>query len=128
MKILKMLLMIIIFLAGYAAGNFIPWNGFGEKEKGITGPAKFEVTLLTEDNKPVVNLEVDVAEKPGPPLIGGSSITNENGVATFNIKPGNYFVYFNSGNFPQNLEEPKPQQVQVNEENINKETIVIKAK
>lgn len=129
MKIVKVLVVIIIFILGYVLGNFLPWSGFGEQGgKGITGSAKLEVTILMENNKPVANLEVDVAEKTGPPQLGGTAETNENGVATFNIQPGDYFIYFNSGNFPQNLTEAKPLPIQVIEGNISKTTIILKAR
>lgn len=128
MKIVKILVVIIVFLLGYALGNFLPFSGFGEQGKGITGSAKLEVTILMENNKPVANLEVDVAEKPGPPQLGGTAETNENGVATFNIQPGNYFIYFNSGNFPQNLKESSPQQIQISEGSVSKTTIILKSK
>lgn len=128
MKIVKILVVITIFLLGYALGNFLPFSGFGEQEKGIAGTAKLEVTILAENNKPVANLEVDVAEKPGPPKLGGTAETNENGVATFNIQPGNYFIYFNSGNFPQNLKEGEPRPIQVIEGSVSKTTITLKSK
>lgn len=129
MKVLKIVFpLILVFVVGYALGNLLPFSGFGEQGKGITGTAKLEVTILAENNKPVANLEVDVAEKPGPPKIGGTAETNENGVATFNIQPGNFFIYFNSGNFPQSSKEPSPQQIQVGEGSVSKTTIVLKAK
>lgn len=128
MKIIKIVLAVVIFFLGYAAGNFFPWSGFGEKGAGISGSAKLEVTILAQNNQPVTNLEVDVAEKLGPPLPGGSVVTNGNGVATFNIKPGNYFIYFNSGNFPSNLKEPALQQIQVAEGSVSKTTITLQSK
>lgn len=128
MKIVKILTVIIIFLLGYAIGNFLPLSGFGEQKGGIMGSAKLEVTILDENSKPVTSLEVDVAKKPGPPQRGGTAMTDQNGIATFNIQPGDYFIYFNSGNFPQNLQEPEPQPIQTNEGNISKKTIILKTK
>jgi hypothetical protein len=135
MKILiKVILVLAVFAVGYALGNLFPWSGFGrggtakDAGPGITGSAKLEVTILDENNKPVSNLEVDVAEKPGPPLPGGSSVTNENGVANFSIKAGSYYVYFNSGNFPQNLKEPAVRKIEVSEGSLNEITINLKSK
>lgn len=130
MKILKILVVVVIFILGYALGNFFPWSGFGGTGAGvgIKGSAKLEVTILSGNNQPVANLEVDAAEKPGPPLPGGSVMTNGNGVATFNIQPGNYFIYFNSGNFPQNFKEPALQQIQVSEGSVSKITINLQSK
>jgi hypothetical protein len=130
MKIIKILVVIGVFILGYALGNFLSFSGFGNNNggAGILGAAKLEVTILDENNKPVANLEVDVAEKPGPPQRGGSAMTDKNGVSTFNIQPGNYFVYFNSGNFPQNLKEGSPQPVQVSEGSTSKVTVILKSK
>jgi len=131
MKILKFVVpLVIIFIIGYALGNFLPWSGFGGTDAGIgiKGSAKLEVTILSDNNQPVANVEVDVAEKPGPPLPGGSAMTNGNGVATFNIQPGNYFIYFNSSNFPQNFKEPALQQIQVSEGSVSKVAINLQSK
>lgn len=133
MKVAKIVGVIIVFVVGYAVGNFFPFSGFGKNAGseggiGIKGSAKLEVTILDSSSKPVTNLEVDVAEKPGPPLPGGDSLTNQDGVATFNIKPGNYVIFFNSGNFPQNLQESEIQPIQVVEGSVNKKTITLKSK
>lgn len=130
MKFLKIILpLLLVFVVGYILGNILPWSGFGNNgETGILGSAKLEVTILNENNSPVPNLEVDVAEKPGPPQMGGTAQTDKNGVATFNIQPGNYFIYFNSGNFPQNLKEGEPQPIQVSEGSVSKTTIILKSK
>ncbi len=127
--LLKTFLVLVVFISGYALGNYIPWSGFSfSGGESIAGSAKLEVTLQMDNGQPVADVEVDLAEKPGPPKKGGVAVTNENGIATFSIQPGNYVIYFNSGSFPQNLEEPKPQSVQVSEENISKKIIVLKTK
>lgn len=127
--ILKIAVIIAIFILGYTAGNFIPWSGFSfSGGESIAGSAKLEVTLQMDSGQPVADVEVDLGEKPGPPPKGGVTVTDKNGMATFSVQPGNYFIYFNSGSFPKNLQEPEPQQIQVSEENISKKTIILKTK
>lgn len=129
MKIVKILMVIAVFFLGYMAGNFIPWNGFSfSGGESISGSAKLEVTLQLDNGQPVSNVEVDLGEKPGPPKRGGVAVTDENGLAVFSVQSGNYVIYFNSGKFPKNLQEPEPQSIQVSEEGVNKKTIVLKTK
>jgi hypothetical protein len=92
------------------------------------GDARVEIGLFMDNGQPVANVEVDLAEKPGPPPKGGVAVTDENGIAVFNVQPGNYFVYFNSGKFPKNLQEPEPQPIQVDKEAVNKKTIILDVK
>jgi len=128
----KILIIIIIsLLIGYALGNLIPFSGFNFLkifQKGIEGTAKLEITLLMDNGTPLANIEVDVAERPGTPPSGGISYTDENGIAVFNIKPGQYYIFFNSNSFPENLIIPDPEPIQVQEEIINQYTIQVKAK
>ena len=127
--ILKVILIFAIFILGYIVGNLIPWSGFSfSGAESIDGAAKLEVTLQMDSGQPVADVEVDLAEKPGPPKRGGVAPTNENGVATFSVQPGNYVIYFNSGSFPKNLQEPEPQPIQLSEENVSKKTIILKTK
>lgn len=96
---------------------------------GIRGDAALEVTVLTENQNPVANLEVDVAEKTGAPPEGGVATTNERGVAAFSVQPGNYVIYFNAGNFPQNLKYPQDSTpVKVEAEKLNRETVILKSR
>ncbi len=121
--------MLVIFISGYALGNIFPWNGFSfSGGESIAGSAKLEVILQMDNGQPVANVEVDLGEKPGPPKKGGVSVTNENGKATFSVQPGNYFIYFNSGSFPKNLQEPEPQPIQISEENVSKKAIILRTK
>jgi len=71
-----------------------------------------------------------VAEKPGQPPEGGVGETNKQGLATFYIKPGNYYIFFNSNNFPPDLKYPveKMIPVKVEEGKINQATIILKSK
>lgn len=134
----KLILIAVIFLlAGYVLGSFFPVNlgGSGEErrefslpqliKRGIEGDAQVEIILLMDTGTPLANVEVDLAEEPGPPPIGGVSLTDENGIAVFNVKPGNYFVFFNDINFPQNLKTPEAQPIEVKEGIVNQKTITL---
>jgi hypothetical protein len=138
MKVAKIVGVVIVFVVGYAVGNFLPFNGFGTGKQSTTSTSsnlpsvssaqnqtQLKIKAVTKTGSPVSQLEIDVAEKPGPPPQNGAEITNENGVAIFNIEPGNYFVYFNSGNFPKNLKEPKPERIQIVSGNANEKTITL---
>jgi uncharacterized GH25 family protein len=121
MKIRLILLLIVVFILGYIAGNISPlpfFQFFGN----IKGENELRVKILSE-GKPVKNLEVDVAKKPGPPPKGGVAITNENGIATFYLESGKYHVFFNAANFLKNLEYPAPKQIVVEEGKVNEYTI-----
>jgi len=125
----KIFLLIIGIILGYLIGNFLPpVNLFQfleeEKKESIIGNCELRVAIFSED-MPIKDLEVDIAKQPGPPPEGGVFYTDDNGIATFNLKPGKYFLYFNSSNFPQNLEYPEPQEVLVEEGKINKITVEI---
>jgi len=116
---------IIVIIAFYGTYQFI--NPLSSLDIG--GNTTLNVTVLTELQKPVVNLEVDLAEKAGPPPSGGTANTNNQGVATFSVKPGDYVVYFNTLNFPKNLEYPQDSQpVHTTEGKINQATVVLKSK
>ncbi len=130
MKVLKYILVLFIALVVFYVGAIL--LGFNlpkpaSLDKGIEGNAELRVTLLMDNNlkNPLPNIEVDVAEKLGQPLKGGVAITNEQGVATFKVKPGSYYIFFNSGAFPKNLAEPEPQQVTVSEGGTNEKTILV---
>ncbi len=130
MKIFKFVLVFIVAVAiFYAAaillGANLPKPAF--LEKGIVGNAELKVTLLMDNNvkNPLPNVEVDLAGKPGQPPEGGTAITDESGVATFKVKPGNYFIYFNDNAFPKNLKVPELEQIVVSEGVSNKKTILI---
>jgi hypothetical protein len=132
MKYVGLILAIIVaLLAGYVFGNIVPFEGFSDAEKGISGDTNLTVKLVSEDEKPLSNIEVDVGEKSGPPTEGGSVVTNEQGIAVFALKPGNYVIFFNMTNFPKNLDFPQgmPETpVLVSSGTINEITLILKAK
>jgi len=112
---------IFIFILGYLAGNIFPLPFFQFFGK-IKGENELRIKILSE-GKPVKNLEVDVAKKPGPPPKGGVANTDENGIATFYLESGKYYVFFNAANFPKNLEYPAPKQIVVEKGKVNEYTI-----
>ena len=128
MKNLGLIITVIIaLLIGYVIGNIFPFL----PGKSIEGNAKLEVKLVMDNGTPLSKIEVDVGEKPGPPPTGGFAVTNEKGIATFNIRPGNYVIYYNLSTFPKNLEWPERGpgiKVQVDENKVNEKTIMIKTK
>ncbi len=132
MKNFKTVLAILtVFLAGYAAGNFVPFSGWTFSGKSIEGDARLEVKLVLDNGQPLTKIEVDVAEKPGRPPKGGMTVTDESGVASFNIRPGTYVIYFNLGTFPKNLDWPEggPEtNVLVSEGAVTQKTLVLKTK
>jgi hypothetical protein len=128
-KILKLVLIALFILVVYVAAILLGFNlpkpAF--LDNGIEGKAELQVTLLMNNNvrNPLANIEVDVAEKPGPPPKGGVAATDENGIATFKIKPGDYYIYFNDNSFPGNLAVPAPKQVTVVEDKITTKQFLI---
>ncbi len=131
MKKLGLILVFIGIFVGYVVGNLFPFTGFSFPGRSIEGKAKLEVKLVLDNGTPLSKIEVDVGEKTGPPAKGGVAVTNEQGVASFNIVPGNYVIYFNLGTFPKNLEWPQggPEtKVQVSEGVANEKTLILKAK
>ncbi|MDD5071923.1 MAG: hypothetical protein PHQ42_04285 [Patescibacteria group bacterium] len=136
-KTTLILTVIICLVAGYALGNFFPLNIFARsqlssqfnlpilEDKGIQGDARLEVILKMDDGRPLNNVEVDVAEEPGPPPIGGVAISDDNGLAVFDIKSGNYFIFFNDNNFPKNVKNPEAQAVEVKAGEVNQKIIIL---
>jgi hypothetical protein len=125
---LVLVILVILYAGAIFAGFNLPKPAF--LDKGIEGSAELKVTLLMDNNvkNPLSNIEVDVAEKPGQPPKGGAAITNEQGVATFKIKPGSYVIYFNNMNFPKNLSVPESQAITVVDDKINEKILLITTK
>lgn len=139
-KLHVILIAVIAFLLGYLAGNALPLGSGSTAQKsafslpifadqGIKGNAVVHVTLEMKDTaNPLSNVEVDLAEKPGQPPVGGTALSDESGLAVFNVKPGTYSIFFNSNNFPKNLQMPETQEIEVKEGQINKAKILISLK
>ena len=121
--ILRISLVIALLLGGYVLGSFFPFTGFLRTDNGIEGNAELKITVLRPDNSPASNLEVDIAVEPGTPRPGGIEKTDSKGVATFHIKPGTYYIFFNANNFPKDLLSKKEIQVTVVENETTNQTI-----
>ncbi|MDD2696964.1 MAG: hypothetical protein PHE52_02295 [Candidatus Pacebacteria bacterium] len=133
LDVILILLAVVCFngLRGLYQGMVPQGENQGESQlENIVGDAELRVTILTENQTPVAGVEVDVGEGPGKPPEGGSIDTNEQGMAIFSIKPGNYVIYFNTYKFPANLEQPTGGQVPIAVEagQINQKTIILKSK
>lgn len=128
MKITKILLVIFLLLIGYILGSIFPLNIPRLAGKSIEGNTELQVKALTDNGQPIPKLEIDVDVRPGPPSKGGVAATDENGVAVFKLKPGNYVIYFNGTNFPQNLNRIDDVPVTVVEGQVNEKTLYFKAK
>jgi uncharacterized protein YneF (UPF0154 family) len=127
-KITLILSIVICLVIGYVLGNFFPFDKIFSKiesEENIQGDTQLTVTAkMAGANTPVPNLEIDLAEEPGPPPVGGIALTDESGIAKFNVQPGTYLIYFNQANFPENLIAPESEQITVSEGAVNKKEIV----
>lgn len=118
---------IVLFIAGYLLGSWRPLSGFIPNPDNIKGNTELKITILDPAGKPVSNLEVDLSEKNGPPAEGGVQKTDNSGIATFNVKPGHYFVFFNTTNFPEKYQVPRESEIDVIEGQSNGVTILLKA-
>ncbi len=143
-KLIIALFIAVSLLIGYLAGNIFPLKsnsseGLAEDKKpfslfqpddqGIKGEDKLQVILEMEDTgNPLNNVEVNLAKEPGQPPLGGTALSDEKGIATFNIKSGNYFIFFNSSNFPGNLQIPEPRSIEVKSGEVNQITLPINLK
>jgi len=132
MRFIKFFLVAICFLlVGYLIGNFFPakFLQFSQPEEEIATESELEVKILLEDGTPIPNLEVDIDSKV-PPSVTSMLITetDENGIAKFTLKPGKYFIFFNALNFPEDLENPFPKQIEVKKEIVNETVITLKKK
>ena len=126
MKIVGLVaLALALFVGGYVLGSYFPVSGLLSGQKSIKGDSELKVTVLDYANQPVSNLEVDVANENEPPTADGVRKTDANGIATFNLKPGHYYVFFNTINFPQNFQVPRETEIDVTEGQTNSKTIIL---
>ena len=130
MKIAKLFLILLVlgvllYLGAVYLGFNLPIPSF--MEDNIEGDAQLTVTLLMDNNvnDPLANIEVNLAPEPGKPPKGGVALTDDKGVATFNIKPGDYYIYFNELSFPKNLVMPETSAINVAENVTNEKTILV---
>ncbi len=105
-------------------------ESIGDEPEFLIGDEVLEVIILNDKNQPLEKIEVDLWKKEtlaGPPDTG-YSFTNENGKVVFNVPIGEYFIGFNSINFPTNLSQPERFLVEVREGGVNSQTIVLELK
>ena len=122
MRLDIILLLILVFLLSTLYKFMIPQ----EPSYDISGQTRVGITLLNENQQPLTNIEVDLGDKPGTPPSGGRQLTNSKGVATFFLKPGKYFIYFNDKSFPKELMKPVDLlQINVEEGKQNTKTIIL---
>jgi len=136
MKVLKFVFIaIVFFFLGYVVGNLFPSGIISQIgpfigiSGTIEGDVELKVTVLDDKKNPVSNLEVDLDKKvPPSPFTFLAVDTDENGVATFFLKPGTYYVFFNANNFPKEFQIPRTQTVNVRSGQENELTIILKRK
>jgi len=83
-------------------------GSFGDISEEYAGEEVLKITLLREDGTPLTGFEVDLwadGKVEGPPTAAIGE-TSEDGVATFNLKPGTYWQGFNLTDWPEDLEIP----------------------
>jgi hypothetical protein len=136
MKVLKTIFIAVgFFILGYIVGNFYPLGilsvirPFVGSSGTISGDVELKVIVLDEKKNPIPNLEVDL-DKNVPPSPARMLVveTDENGVATFQLKPGTYFVFFNGNNFPNDFRIPNTRKIDVKSGQVNELTIILKRK
>jgi len=107
--IIVVIVALISVILGYVIGNLLPFKSFPESDDSgqITqdsnipdGKGRLVVEVMNTDNEPVIGIEIDVAFQPGPPEDWGVKETNTEGIAIYNLDPGDYFAYFNMERFP----------------------------
>lgn len=128
MKLLKFAFFIFLLLVGYIIGDLFPLDFSRLAGRSIEGNTVLQVKAFMDNGTPVPKLEIDLDVQPGPPAKGGASYTDENGIATFKVKPGDYVIYFNSGTFPKNLNMIGIMPVTVEAGKVNEKTLYFKAK
>ncbi len=118
---IDIIILIILFICLLGLGR-------GMIKESIGGNAELKVTIVRTDGTPVAGVEVDVAKQAGPPPEGGFENTNADGIADFEINPGDYVIYFNINNFPGELMPPDPTPINVVEGKLTSKTIILERK
>ena len=136
------IIIVVVLVAGYLLGNFMPLQNFSSSNQTTpatdnqknenakttsvpNGKGVLEVIVKNSNNEPIVGIEIDVAIRPGPPESWGIKEANVNGIANFELNPGNYYVYFNTNRFPSGYKVQPEQKVNVQEGQIKSVTIVL---
>ncbi len=110
-------------------GMFTLAASSSKNNEDISGNAALKVVIMDEAKRPVADLEVDVSTTPGAPPKGGVLKTNEYGTANFSLKPGKYYIFFNSNGWPAQYVQPNQDvSVEVNLEKEMEQQIILKSK
>jgi hypothetical protein len=113
-KILIILICIFCLIGGYVLGSYYPLSGlFPENNTPTATSEVLTVTVLNEDEEPMVGIEIDIAEQAGPPPSWGVKEADTSGKAIYNLEPGTYFVFFNTNRFPSGYVVPKEQEITI---------------
>jgi hypothetical protein len=95
------------------------------------GEEVLKIAVKKEDGTPLTGFEIDLwaeGKTEGPPTAAIEE-TDENGIATFNLKPGTYWQGYNLSNWPEDLQVPIGQrEIEVKEGEINEVALTIKSK
>lgn len=122
MKKTSLIIIFIVAVAGYFLANSSVFK------KAIEGDIALEVKIVAQNQDPLSNIEVNVSQEPGQPPVGGTMFTDETGTAVFHVRPGSYFIFFNSNNFPSGFDYPAPTPVRVEEGQSNFHVITLMPK
>ncbi|MBI5956697.1 MAG: protein kinase [Chloroflexi bacterium] len=98
--------------------------------KVLPGEVGLKVKLLGPTGGPMADLEVDLwksAPTGQKPPDAGSMRTGQDGVVSFKVEPGEYWVGFNAYGFPADLVYPMPASVSVSREGTTEVAIKIPA-
>jgi len=109
-SILTIVFIVLAIILGYILGNVLPFNGFlnaannNAQNTQVTGipenKGRLVVKVRNNNEEPIVGIEIDVATQPGLPAQWGIKEANIQGLATYDIDPGQYYVFFNLNRFP----------------------------
>ena len=112
-----------------------------EKSKPADGVAEIEV--LDEENLPIKNLELYLAEEikleteqdseqdhdslvsPSPKTAKYFSVTNNDGIAVFKLPPGKYYAEFSKSKFPDDYVLPEMFEMNISSDYVTRYTIRI---
>ncbi|MDD4382253.1 MAG: carboxypeptidase-like regulatory domain-containing protein [Candidatus Dojkabacteria bacterium] len=126
-KFLIILVFILCLIGGYLLGSFYPINGFLSNKTDIATDTSevLTVTVLDEDEEPMVGIEIDVSEQNGPPEAWGIKEADTSGKAIYNLEPGTYYIFFNTNRFPLGYVIPREQEITIVKGEPKEITIVL---
>ena len=126
-KILIILICIFCLIGGYILGSYYPLSGlFPNNNNPATATSEvLTVTVLNENEEPMVGIEIDVAEQAGPPEDWGVKDADTSGKAIYNLEPGTYYVFFNTNRFPLGYVVQREQEITIVKGEPKEITIVL---